>query len=93
MNLKTATFVFVLFVFSFVVRATAVLALRDIQTGPSGCCSADDVEFNKLALHVSRGEGYVGDEGYPTSFRARVGRCFWRDCTGWLDPVCRWFMA
>ncbi len=70
MHLKTTTFVFVLFVFSFVMRATAVLALRDIHTGPCGCCSADDVEFNNLALRVSQGEGYVGDDGSPTSFRA-----------------------
>lgn len=70
MYLKTSTFVLVLFVFSFTLRVAVVLALRDIHTGPCGSRSADDVEFNNLALHVSQGEGYVGDEGSPTSFRA-----------------------
>jgi len=59
-----------IFVAAFAVRAALVLALRDIHAGPSGIASADDVEFNQLALRVSQGEGYVNDQGLPTSFRA-----------------------
>lgn len=67
---KTIPFVLALFAASFAVRAALVLALRDVHVGPCGICSADDVEFNNLALRVSRGEGYVNDQGLPTSFRA-----------------------
>src|SRR5579871_4881759 len=67
---KSSTFVLILFLLAFTLRAALVLALRDIHTGPQGIASADDVEFNNLALRVSQGEGYVGDQGQPTSFRA-----------------------
>ena len=67
---KTIPFGLALFVAAFLVRAALVLALRDIHTGPCGIASADDVEFNNLALRFSRGEGYVNDQGLPTSFRA-----------------------
>lgn len=67
---KTIPFALALFAVSFVVRTALVLALRDVHVGPCGICSADDVEFNNLALRVSRGEGYVNDQGLPTSFRA-----------------------
>jgi 4-amino-4-deoxy-L-arabinose transferase-like glycosyltransferase len=67
---KSSTFLVLLFVLSFLCRASLVLVLRDIHTGPQGISSADDVEFNNLALRVSQGEGYVGDQGQPTSFRA-----------------------
>lgn len=70
MRRNTATFVILLFVGSFAIRAAVVLALRDIHTGPHGISSADDVEFNNLALRVSEGKGYVGDQGQLTSFRA-----------------------
>ena len=55
---------------AFLIRLCAVLAMRDINTGPEGAPSNDDVSFNNLAVHVARGEGYVGDSGKPTSFRA-----------------------
>lgn len=67
---KTVPFALALFAVSFAVRAALVLALRDVHAGPCGICSADDVEFNNLALRLSRGEGYVNDQGLPTSFRA-----------------------
>jgi 4-amino-4-deoxy-L-arabinose transferase-like glycosyltransferase len=67
---KSSRFVLLLFVLAFALRAALVLALRDVHTGPQGIASADDVEFNNLALRVSQGEGYVGDQGQPTSFRA-----------------------
>ncbi len=67
---KTSTFLVLLFVVSFAVRAAFVCAMRDPNKGPCGIASADDVEFNNLALRVSRGEGYVNDQGLPTSFRA-----------------------
>lgn len=70
MRWNTATFVILLFVGSFAIRSAAVLTLRDIHTGPQGIASADDVEFNNLALRISQGKGYVGDQGQPTSFRA-----------------------
>jgi 4-amino-4-deoxy-L-arabinose transferase-like glycosyltransferase len=67
---KTIPFVLLLFTLSFGIRMAFVLALRDIHTGPQGISSADDVEFNNLALSVSQGQGYVNDRGQPTSFRA-----------------------
>ena len=70
MRPNTATFVLLLFVGSFALRVCAVPALRDIHTGPQGIASADDVEFNNLALRVCQGKGYVGDQGQLTSFRA-----------------------
>lgn len=70
MYAKTSTFALGLFVVAFVLRMGLVLALRDIHTGPVGIDSADDVEYNRLALRLARGEGYVGDQGQPTSFRA-----------------------
>jgi 4-amino-4-deoxy-L-arabinose transferase-like glycosyltransferase len=60
----------VLFVIAFVVRLVAVLLLRDIQVGPVGISSADDVQFHRLAHHLAAGDGYVTDSGRPTSFRA-----------------------
>ncbi len=67
---QSSRFVLLLFVLAFALRAALVLTLRDVCTGPQGIASADDVEFNNLALRVSQGEGYVGDQGQPTSFRA-----------------------
>lgn len=70
MRLTTRSFLVLLFAVAFFIRLGAVLALRDIRVGPVGIASADDVEFNNLALRTARGEGYVGDQGRPTSFRA-----------------------
>lgn len=67
---KTSTFLLLLFIVSFAVRVAVVVSLRDIHSGPQGIASADDVEFNNLALRAAQGEGYVGDQGQPTSFRA-----------------------
>jgi 4-amino-4-deoxy-L-arabinose transferase-like glycosyltransferase len=66
----STAFVLMLLTVSFAARASLVLALRDVHVGPHGSCSADDVEFNNLALRVSRGGGYVNDQGLATSFRA-----------------------
>src|SRR5262249_35973840 len=41
-----------------------------ITQGPTGEPSADDVQFNTLALNVAQGCGYVKESGQPTSFRA-----------------------
>jgi hypothetical protein len=67
---KPLTFAALLFAAAFAVRLALVLALRDLHAGPVGVSSADDVEFNRLALHVARGDGYADDRGVPTSFRA-----------------------
>ncbi|HTU22586.1 MAG TPA: glycosyltransferase family 39 protein [Gemmataceae bacterium] len=67
---NTARFIVLLLIGSFAIRAAVVMALRDIHIGPHGIASADDVEFNNLALRVSQGKGYVGDQGQFTSFRA-----------------------
>ena len=70
MRSKSLLFVVLLFVGAFAVRLGLVLVLRDLHVGPVGVSSADDVEFNRLALNLARGAGYVGDKGDPTSFRA-----------------------
>jgi 4-amino-4-deoxy-L-arabinose transferase-like glycosyltransferase len=70
MRPKTSAFVLLLFAAAFGARLALVLAMRDPGVGPVGVASADDVEFNKLGLRLVGGEGYVSDEGYPTSFRA-----------------------
>jgi 4-amino-4-deoxy-L-arabinose transferase-like glycosyltransferase len=70
MRLKTSAFLLLLIAAAFAARLALVLALRDPHVGPVGVASADDVEFNKLALRLLHGEGYVGDHGEPTSFRA-----------------------
>jgi 4-amino-4-deoxy-L-arabinose transferase-like glycosyltransferase len=59
-----------LFLAAFLIRLIAVLALRDVHTGPIGISSDDNVEFNRLARELSRGEGFVGERGDPTAFRA-----------------------
>ncbi len=70
MRMKPVLFVVLLFAAAFAVRLAMVLALRDLHVGPVGISSADDVQFNNLAQRLARGEGYVGDSGRPTSFRA-----------------------
>jgi len=70
MRLKPMTFGALLFAGAFVLRLVLVLALRDLHVGPVGIASADDVEFNRLAQSVADGNGYVSDQGTPTSFRA-----------------------
>jgi 4-amino-4-deoxy-L-arabinose transferase-like glycosyltransferase len=66
----SARYLTLLGVTAFLVRVAFVLVLRDIQVGPAGSGSADDVDFNNRALHLAAGEGYVNDHGQPTSFRA-----------------------
>jgi 4-amino-4-deoxy-L-arabinose transferase-like glycosyltransferase len=70
MRLKPSTFLLILLVGAFALRLGAVAILRDLHVGPTGGDSCDDVEFNHLALRVAAGQGYVGDQGQPTSFRA-----------------------
>jgi 4-amino-4-deoxy-L-arabinose transferase-like glycosyltransferase len=70
MRMKPVLFIALLFAAAFAVRMGMVLALRDLDVGPAGVSSADDVQFNNLALRLARGEGFVGDSGRPTSFRA-----------------------
>ncbi len=69
-KMKSSTFVILILVVSFLLRLGAVFALRDWHEGPSTRHGADGVEFNQLAEHLARGEGYVSEAGNPTSFRA-----------------------
>src|SRR6516165_5509595 len=70
MLLERRTFLALLVAGAFLVRLAAVLALRDLEVGPLGPYSQDDVQYNALALEVAQGNGYVNDRGRPTSFRA-----------------------
>jgi 4-amino-4-deoxy-L-arabinose transferase-like glycosyltransferase len=70
MRFPSRQFAGLLLVLAFAVRLGAVLAMRDITLGPVGESSADDVQFNNLALRLAAAEGYVSDQGKPTSFRA-----------------------
>src|SRR6516162_7697706 len=70
MRLSTSVFAVLLVGAGFLVRLALVLALRDIHAMPAGGVSADDVEFNVLALHLAEGEGYSNHTGRATSFRA-----------------------
>jgi 4-amino-4-deoxy-L-arabinose transferase-like glycosyltransferase len=70
MRWKPLTFALLLFAAAFAVRLATVHALRDLRVGPVGPCSADDVEFNNLALRLAAGDGFAGENGRPTSFRA-----------------------
>jgi 4-amino-4-deoxy-L-arabinose transferase-like glycosyltransferase len=70
MRPSTPVFAVLLVGAGFLVRLALVLALRDIHAMPAGGVSADDVEYNVLALHLVGGEGYSNHAGRPTSFRA-----------------------
>jgi 4-amino-4-deoxy-L-arabinose transferase-like glycosyltransferase len=70
MRLRRETFLVLLFAGAFLLRLATVLALRDLGQGPVGPSSADDVQFNTLALHVAAGQGYTDAAGRATSFRA-----------------------
>jgi 4-amino-4-deoxy-L-arabinose transferase-like glycosyltransferase len=70
MRLRPAFFGVLLVGTGFVVRLALVLALRDVHAMPAGGVSADDVEYNVLALHVAEGEGFSNHTGRLTSFRA-----------------------
>ncbi len=69
-RLKPGQFAGLLFALALGIRLAAVVAMRDIHTGPAGSTSADDVQFHNLALSLADGEGFVNDQGKPTSFRA-----------------------
>jgi 4-amino-4-deoxy-L-arabinose transferase-like glycosyltransferase len=56
--------------FSFLIRLAVVLSLRDVTLPPQGDNSKDDVEFHHMGERLAAGQGYVGDQGQPTSFRA-----------------------
>jgi 4-amino-4-deoxy-L-arabinose transferase-like glycosyltransferase len=60
----------IIFVVAFLVRLLAVLALRDIHSGPTMAFGADGIEFNELAHQVALGHGYELQPGHPTAFRA-----------------------
>ncbi len=64
------TYLILLFVAAFAIRLAAVASLRDVHAPPDGLASADDVQFHRLAARLAEGEGYVNDQGRPTSFRA-----------------------
>ncbi len=59
-----------LFLSGFLIRAVFVLLVRDVHAMPVGLSSADDIEFNTLAQHLARGEGYTNRDSRLTSFRA-----------------------
>jgi 4-amino-4-deoxy-L-arabinose transferase-like glycosyltransferase len=64
------TYLALLLALAFLVRAGAVLALRDIHQRPTGVSTADDVEFDVLARNLAQGKGHADAAGRPTSFRA-----------------------
>ncbi|MBV9868318.1 MAG: glycosyltransferase family 39 protein [Abitibacteriaceae bacterium] len=75
---RKATLTWLLLV-AFLIRFSAVLALRDIHAGPGDEMGADGIEFNMLALQVAHGLGYTWGHsptisphsvGHPTAFRA-----------------------
>jgi 4-amino-4-deoxy-L-arabinose transferase-like glycosyltransferase len=66
---RTSLTLSAVFIVAFLIRLAAVLALRDITTGPEGDFAADPVEYNRLAISLAAGRGYAFDNT-PTSFRA-----------------------
>jgi 4-amino-4-deoxy-L-arabinose transferase-like glycosyltransferase len=69
--MQTRTFVFLLLLGAFVVRLGTVLAFREIQEGPTGEISNDDVQFHRLSVNLRHGYGYRVTPDRPlTSFRA-----------------------
>lgn len=69
-RLSPTRFALLLFAGAFLVRLALAALLRDLERGPEGPPTADEVEFNRLAIGVAEGRGYVGEKGQPTSFRA-----------------------
>jgi 4-amino-4-deoxy-L-arabinose transferase-like glycosyltransferase len=69
-RLRLPVFLATLFAVAFLIRMSAVLALRDPHRGPSASLGADPVEFDSLAWNLARGAGYASATGQPTSFRA-----------------------
>jgi 4-amino-4-deoxy-L-arabinose transferase-like glycosyltransferase len=67
---RLPVFLAALFAVAFLIRMSAVLALRDPHLGPSARLGADPVEFESLAWNLARGAGYTSAAGRPTSFRA-----------------------
>lgn len=59
-----------IFIAAFVLRLVAVLALRDVHSGPTMTFGADGIEFDQLGHQVALGHGYELEPGNPTSFRA-----------------------
>jgi 4-amino-4-deoxy-L-arabinose transferase-like glycosyltransferase len=71
MRLSPALFGLMLVVSGTLLRLGLVLLLRDVTVMPSADVkTADDVEFNALALNVARGDGFNNADGRVTSFRA-----------------------
>lgn len=64
------TFLISVMLLAFLLRAGAVIWLRDIHAPPNPrTTGADAVEYNLLGLHVAQGIGYGYTAGTPTSFR------------------------
>jgi Dolichyl-phosphate-mannose-protein mannosyltransferase len=70
MRWQRNTFLLIVVAGAFLLRLGVVLALHPLDQGPEGPDSDDDVEYNHLAWHLARGEGYINEHGQPTSFRA-----------------------
>jgi 4-amino-4-deoxy-L-arabinose transferase-like glycosyltransferase len=59
-----------IFLAALFIRLVAVIAIRDIHSGPTRAFGADGIEFNQLADQVALGNGFCLQPGHPTSFRA-----------------------
>jgi 4-amino-4-deoxy-L-arabinose transferase-like glycosyltransferase len=70
MRQSSLRYVLIVAIAAFLIRLAFVLIMRDISIGPCGARSDDDVQFNRLAMRLADGTGYVNDRGQPTSFRA-----------------------
>lgn len=62
-------FATLLFSLAVLIRLGGVTVLRDWTMGPTHQHGADPVEYNLLALQLTKGEGYTWQDGQPTSFR------------------------
>ena len=67
---STSVFVVLLFLFAFAIRFGVVMAFRDLETGPNGGTSDDDVQFEILTRNLVEGHGYALHPGKYSSFRA-----------------------
>lgn len=61
-------FLVALLLSSFLLRAGAVLALRDPYRVHGPETNADGVAYHHMAIHLARGHGYVTTEGHPTRY-------------------------
>src|SRR5665213_2566934 len=70
MAMKLPTFLLLIFIAAFSVRAVAVVALRNVHTGPDSSFGADGKDFDAFATSMAEGRGYGWSPNQPTSFRA-----------------------